>query len=486
MFITGSDGLEYEFINWRKLLVERPEDPAIKKVFSWIDPQIVSDSELVEYNRKIYFNSDLVDRIEREIPKEYDLFATKSKWEVLKTFRPPVLDLTVDDFFDLIHNRYKKAVKEITRSPRYGSWLMPNFAAADSSSSYELTWREDTIAERSNTDGYIERVGISKILQKTWRPSVKEKPNYAREIIKLNHYLYGEGAEFNGTFQEFMDNEKNYSESMQRNLTQYLFEQLDDKNFYNFIEFASSKNVATFNNVTKKKRDVLLNQNQDTWKLIIKDAIFYQKGKDFDSMMRFLQELEIKMGTSSVTKPKIFSDSELRKKYVVLLSQAVLSTSEKYDPELTYRLSAAALEMITGVRGVFAAEHTKLIKIVEKIEKQSGVGMTLKQVLGLLAAPESRIWIRSTGDKGIFLLCDLLERSEQFDILNLLYEIVYTDVLNSPTETEWYKASKDMDFAIPAEMFLTLACSPNALNKARNVSYSSSVERVRNFNINGK
>lgn len=476
IFVTGSDGLEYEYVNWNHLKNNRADEPLVERILSW------TDASTNYYNHKIYLNAELIERIEEEIPNDYSYRNDNPRLKVLRTFRPPVLDLTVDDFFEFIHSEYSSLPKTPGRGLIGSSQLIP----ADSCGEYGNScnsWRAINIANRSKfVRGILDP--ICRTLEIAWKPNVRSKPNFATEVIKLNHYIYGEGTTFDGTFREFMDlDEKEYSVEMIQDLTEFKFTELEEKTLFKLLLFIEMRSVGSFEGVSKKKRDLLFEQDQEMWRVIVEKGRLYKKGADFDGLTRFLADTEVKLGRKKGKGVKALTKAELKKEYILMMSRSIVSEKEDYNSELMCGLTKAANEIINRTSETLIEEHTKLIVSVQKIEQQTGRTVDLKQMLGLLSAQYSNTWIRSTGNKGVYLLHELLETNKSLDILSLIYELVYTEVSNIPTETEWRKTATENVFGVPAEMFLTLAVSPKAVSNMWRISYPIPIQVVRNLTI---
>lgn len=490
IFVTGSDGLEYEYMLLSEAL-NRLDDPIFQKIEEWQRSVRPAPKE------KFYFNPDVIDRIDNEIVANNSRNNNRAKYNTLMSFSPPVLNLTIDDFFDFTQKEFSK-ISELKNPTSRNEKLEPRLARADGSTYCRNSWRESIVADRSymatkeymnasgNYSHYSIRDAIYGIFEKEWRAVKRKAPNHAIEIIKLNHYLYGEGKTFNGSFEEWLKAEDIYSDTMRNDLDRFEFNELEVDTLLPLVLYGRRRHVGSIEGVTKKSRNLLIEKDQKVWKLVVERSTHHAKGKDFDALNRFLSEIEIELGRAESKEIKVLSVDEIRKEYVLMIAHSLVSETADYNPKLIFMLSRTANELLSYIGEDFLLEHSQIINTVKSVSVLSGKTMSLKQVLGLLTASHSKTWIRSQGDNGIFLMKDIIDETKSLDILNLIYEIVFDYVTSVPTETEWRNSINEISFSLPAEMLLTLVCSPAAMEKQRKTSYAPAVQWVRDFNIKGE
>lgn len=498
--VQGSDGELYELIPF-KTLEARKDDAYSRLAVSWKGNTYAPE--------KIFYNEKLIQRLDSHLTD------ASYKWAALQAFRPPMAGLTLEDYLTWVDKQSKE--HEARYSGRqwggYGrQTIQPNFGSWESSR-WGSGWREDLVASRSKladrTANYDRpHMYWTSILQEAWAPRKRQTSDYARDLILLNEFLWGEGRDFTGTLGAYLDETGPRSEALKDRLAQYILVEHEQGSLTLLLKFGWDRNVASFSHTAQVRvKDLLFAQDRTMWTHLVKEAPKYTKGKTFQHLQQLIQEIEVKLGRSRGLGFPVFATDVLRREFTLLVAEGIMFEGPYYNPKKLHGLATVALKAVPEERELerYAKEYSHILHLVRtKLEAHKATGeleallsedgdakavkaaaeqagkLTLMQTVGLLMATFfPRTWLRGNSENGPYLLVDLLKKSEGLEVLQLISEMIFEVHPAVPTETEWRKGMEEVSFDMPAGFFIPLVCSAAAVEKAARKGYPDIVHEAR-------
>lgn len=469
IFRTTNEDKTYEFVSWSDL--KERDDPAVRKIISW------NAFGTENFDHKVWFNFELVDKIDQEFNQKIGLNESTSgkiKWAVFCSFRPPVSYLTEDDYVE-----YVKSFGHNQATVISGNYHHPIPMADEKNNTYYRAWPEVALAKNvQNIPENEQRLSSQAkmncfrpayiIFEKATRSSNRKSPNIAEDLISLNYYLYGEEeGKFEGSFGDFLKSNEHKSEELRKDVENLTFRSLKGETLLQILRYGSLPSVASLQSASKKHREELLKQDREMWQNIVIGSPEYKKSKTKNHLPEFLDEIKEKLGRPTPNNTvKTLSYDEIRDAYVMLAATATSKITGVSSGKI-FGLNKIVFDLIGDLKNIFAKEHSKLLDTVNKVSRKTDTELNLKQVVALLATQHSNAWCHAYGDRGLYLIQELIEKTQNLEILNLIYDLAFGKSRLVPTEAEWIAVAEDVvNFSIPAEMFLVLACDPKADRKS--------------------